>query len=312
MTNTLHKLILAASLLFSLAAPAAETSDTTVARAHRVALDTYRATLVRAYLDAKPDDVTRHLAESVRLMPAYQKCISGRTDAATYHRAFLQRFAVGAYERKPIEVADLGERVMEIGTFTMTVAVRGSAESHTFAGKYMDLWEKSAGGKLELNTAAWNHDQLPKIAEQLRFAEVPAVHLALQARAPVTAGASLELAAFQKLDEAAIAQRDGKTWALVYADDAIQLSNHGGVVSGRKAIDEYIVKHAVALPVFEKLDLRTLQIDDLGEYVIEYAGGVVTWRMNEYSGVNLGKGLLIWRRANGGPLQKWRSISMYD
>jgi hypothetical protein len=84
------------------------------------------------------------------------------------------------------------------------------------------------------------------------------------------------------------------------------------VVSGRKALDDYIVEHAKALPVFEKLDLRTDRIDDLGEYVVEYATGVAIWRMNEYSGVSLGKNIRVWRRAESGALQVWRAISMYD
>ncbi|MEO8061665.1 MAG: nuclear transport factor 2 family protein [Pseudomonadota bacterium] len=312
MTNALRLVFLAASLLGSVAIHAAERVDRAVSPEHRAALDAYRTAMVRAYLDAKPDSIVRPLSETVRLLPAYQQTILGKADAATYYRAFVKRFAVSAYDRQPIEVADIGQRVIEMGRFTMTVAVRGSAETHALAGKYMDLWEKSAAGKLELNTAAWNHDEYPKIAEQLRFTEVPAVHMALQARVPVAAGISLELAAIQKLQESTIIQHDGKTWALFYADDAILLANHGGVVSGRKALDEYTVAHANAFPVFEKLDLRTHRIDDLREYVIEYASGVVNWRVGESSGVSLGKNILVWRRDSGGTLKIWRAISMYD
>jgi ketosteroid isomerase-like protein len=312
MTNTLRTLILAAALLGSVATAAADRPSAPVAREHRDTLDAYRTAKVRAYLGGKPDGALKHLAESVRLMPAYQKTILGKADAATYTQAFLERFTVSAYDREPIEVADLGQRVMEIGRFTMTVAMKGSGETHVLRGKYMDLWEKSPTGTLELNTAGWNHDELPKIADHLRFAEVPSVHMALQARVPITAGVSFELAALQKLDESVISQHDGKTWALFNADDGILLANHGPVVSGRKALDEHMERHAKALPLFEKLDLRTHKIDDLGEYVVEYASGVVNWRVNEYSGVSLGKGILIWRRAKGGALQKWRSISMYD
>jgi len=312
MTNPLRLVFLAATLLLGSGANPAERSDTTVSREQRAALDAYRTATVRAYLDAKPDGIVRHLSETVRLLPAYQKTILGKADAASYYRAFLQRFAVSTYERQPIEVADIGQRVIEIGRFTMTVAVRGSAETHTLAGKYMDLWEKSASGKLALNTAAWNHDEYPKIADQLRFADVPAVHMALQARQPVAAGVGLELAANQKLQESVIIQHDGKTWALFYADDAILLANHGGVVSGRKALDEYTVEHAKGFPVFEKLDLRTHRIDDLGKYVVEYASGVANWRVGESSGVSLGKNILLWRRDSGGMLKIWRSISMYD
>jgi ketosteroid isomerase-like protein len=238
-------------------------------------------------------------------------------NATTYHRAFLKRFTVSAYDRQAIEAVDLGSRVMEIGRFTMTIAekvpaAKGTAEAHTLAGKYMDLWEKTPTGKLVLNTAGWNYDQLPKIADQLRFAEVPSVHMALQARVPVTAGVSLELAASNKLQESAIIQHDGKTWALFYADDAILLANQGAVVSGRKALDDHTVAEAKRLPVFEKLDIRTDKIDDFGKYVIEYGTGVVVWKVDEYSGVSLGKNIRVWRRTENGALQVWRAISMYD
>jgi ketosteroid isomerase-like protein len=313
MTNTKRHVLLAALMLASLVhIAAAAAGPPAVAPEHRATLDAYRTALADAYLTGKPEGAVRPLAQTVRLVPAYQKTVLGKADATSYYRAFLKRFAVSAYQRTPIDVADLGGRVIETGRFTMTLAVRGSTKTHAIAGKYLDLWEKSPAGGLELHTAGWNHDELPKIVEQLRFAEVPAVHIALQGRVPVTAGISYQLAALQRLQEAAIAQRDGRVWALSYGDDAIVLANHGSVVSGREALDEYFAKHAKALPVFEKLDLRTHHIDDLGEYVVEYSGGVVTWKVDEHSGVSLGKGILIWRRADGGMPQIWRSISMYD
>jgi hypothetical protein len=58
-------------------------------------------------------------------------------------------------------------------------------------------------------------------------------------------------------------------------------------VSGRKALDEYTVEHAKALPVFEKLEIRTDKIDDFGRYVIEYGTGIAIWTVDEYSGVSL-------------------------
>ena len=311
MTKLLCTLLLAASLLTGPAA-AAERSGTTVAREHRETLDAYRAAQVRAYLEGDAQPLLVYLADSVRLMPGYQKTVLSKADAATYHQAFLKRFAVSAYERQAIEAVDIGPRVMEIGTFTMTVAAKGSTEAHMLAGKYMDLWEKTVSGKLALNTAGWNYDQLPKIADQLRFAEVPSVHMALAARVPVTVGISLELAASNALQESVIQQHDGKTWKLFYADDGILLANHGTVVSGRKALDEYHVEHAKAFPVFEKLDIRTDKIDDFGRYVVEYGTGVVTWKVDAYSGVSLGKNLRVWKRADNGVLQIWRAISMYD
>lgn len=312
MTNILRLISLGAVLINAAAAPAAERADHPASREHRATLDSYRTTLVRGYLDGNPAGIVRHLSETVRLLPAYQTTVLGKADAATYHQAFLKRFAVSAYQRQPLEVADLGQRVMEIGRFTMTIAARGSGETHSFAGKYLDLWNETTAGTLELDTAAWNHDEPPQVSDPWRFAEVPSVHLALQSRVPIAAGISLELAALQKLQESAIVQHDGKTWALFYADDGILLANHGGVVSGRDALMHYTVEHANAFPVFEKLDLRTHRIDDLGEYVIEYASGIANWRVGDSSGVSLGKNILVWRREDNGTLKIWRAISMYD
>lgn len=301
-----------ASLIAAAATPAAERVQHPVSREHLTTLESYGTALVRGYLDGDPSGIVRHLSGTLQLLPAYQKSVLGKDNAATYHQAFLKRFAVSAYRRQPIEVADLGGRILEIGRFTITLAARGSGKALTFTGKYLDLWSKTAAGTLELDTAAWNHDEPPLAADDLRFAEVPSLHLALQPRVPLAAGISLELGALQKLQESAIAQHDGKTWALFYADDAILLANHGGVVSGRAALDQYTLAHANALPVFEKLDLRTQRIDDLGEYVVEYASGVAHWKAGDASGVSLGKNIIVWRREASGRLKIWRAISMYD
>ena len=89
MTNSWRLLILAAALLGSVAVPAADRPSAPVAREHRDTLDAYRTAKVRAYLDGMPEGMLEHLAEAVRLMPAYQKTILGKADAATYTRAFL-------------------------------------------------------------------------------------------------------------------------------------------------------------------------------------------------------------------------------
>src|SRR5688572_16231254 len=130
MTNMIRSFTLAAALLIGTAATAAE-PGTPVTAEHRATLDSYRAAQVREYLDGKPRALLAPLAESVRLMPGYQKTVLGKADAATYHQAFLKRFTVSAYDRQSIEAVDLGSRVMEIGRFTMTFAEKTSAAKGT-------------------------------------------------------------------------------------------------------------------------------------------------------------------------------------
>jgi hypothetical protein len=66
------------------------------------------------------------------------------------------------------------------------------------------------------------------------------------------------------------------------------------------------------MPIFEKLDVRNDRIDDLGNYVIEYASHIAIIRSGDFSGVSTGKDLAIWRREPNGALKIFRHITMYD
>jgi hypothetical protein len=84
------------------------------------------------------------------------------------------------------------------------------------------------------------------------------------------------------------------------------------VVKGRKEIDAHLEEHAKHLPVFEKLDIRTDHIDDLGRYVIEYGTHIAIVRDGDWSGVATGKDLRVWRRDERGALRICRGVAMYD
>ena len=167
MTKTLCSLALAAGLL-SARWPPQPSGRTLLVREHRTTLESFRAAQVRGYLEGNPQAMLVHLADSVRLMPGYQKTVLGKADAATYHQAFLKRFKVSAYERQAIEAVDLGSRVMEIGHFTMTLVRKrhsGSAHAgrqiHGPVGKDFDRQARAAYGGVELRSASKNRRPAP-------------------------------------------------------------------------------------------------------------------------------------------------------
>jgi ketosteroid isomerase-like protein len=201
--------------------------------------------------------------------------------------------------------------IVEHGMFAMRMISKSTGKEHEVKGKYQNIWEKLENGSLSLITEGWNYDHLLEIGAQLRFEEVPVVDVALQTHVSINNNISFELAALNRLMEVTIAQHDGKIWSQFYSDNAILFSQHHSLYDGRKAIDEYIEMHVKELPVFEKLDIRNDRIDDLGEYVIEYASHIASWRGGEYSGVGLGKDVRIWRREKGS-LKIFRHIGMYD
>lgn len=275
-------------------------------------LQKFRSDYIKGMLDQKPEIIQAWYADDVRFMTEFQKTIIGKANALTYFKAFLSRFTIRSYTRTEIEIFDLGEMVLEFGTIVMKVGSKKSQKNHELTGNYIDIWKREKDKKLVLITDGWDYNHQVDIGDELRFSEVPSVDMAVQAHVPINNNISLELAALNSLLEETITQHDGRIWAQFYSDDATIYSRRHGVYKGRKAIDEHLESHAKEMPVFEKLDLRTDRIDDLGQYVIEYATGFAFWRGGEYSGVSTGKDIRLWRREPGGTLKILRQIGMYD
>jgi ketosteroid isomerase-like protein len=291
---------------------AIDAAPATVSSEHLALLKQYRDDHVAAVLNGKPELVIQHYPENVRLMPAYEETLMGKATAAAYLRAFAARFLVKQYEREVIESLDLGPRIVEVGRFTMKLSQRSKGQEQDLIGRYLNVWEKQSDGTLSLMAEVWNYDRYIPISGELRFEEVLGVRVALGPHVPITDNISFELAALNKLMEAAVAEHDSRTWSLFYSDASMLVANQGSVNKGRQDIDAYFKAHAAQLPVFEKLDIRTDRIDVAGAYVIEYASAVAIWRNGDSSGVNTGKDLRIWRREADGSLKIFRHIGAYD
>jgi ketosteroid isomerase-like protein len=285
---------------------------TTVTSIHAAALQKFRTDQIKSTLDGNPAMLSAYYDRDIRLMTESVGTVLGRTNALAYYQAFSGRFSVKAYTRDEMEIIDLDSRVVEVGQFTIKLVAKNTGKEYTLAGKYMDIWAESETGGLSLVTSAWNYNHELEVADELRFAGVPVVLMAFQAHVPVRDRISFELAALNKLAEVAVSEHDAAKWSLFFSDDAILLPGHTPFCRGRKAIDGYLVEHVKQLPVFEKLDIRNDRIDDLGDYVIEYATHVANWRNGDSSGVGTGKDIRIWRRAPNGSLQLFRQIGAYD
>jgi ketosteroid isomerase-like protein len=272
----------------------------------------FRTDYAKSVLGRKPELLAPYYADDVRLMPEFQRTIQGKDNSLAYHQAFGARFDVAQYEKREIETLDLGSRVVEWGTFTTKIILKSTGQAHTLQGKYQHLWQKQANDRLVLVTEAWNYNHQVAVAEQLRFAEVPAVQVAYQAHVPVNSNISFELAALNRLMEDAFTQHDPTIAAQFFADDGAFFYSFNPIYRGRQALDAFFVQHMRQMPVFEKLNCRTDRIDDLGTYVIEYASHIAIIKDGDYSGVGTGKNLRIWRREKGGSLKLFRQMAMYD
>lgn len=290
----------------------ATNQELAVSAAHRAMLERFGRDHRQAFLRGNVALLAPYWADGVRVMPEYHPTLMNKADAASYYRALFEHFTVTACDRTPLGAMDLGPKVVEIGRFSLTLGVRGQAEAHDATGKYLEIWDKTAGGGLALATVAWNFDRYPPFAQELRFTGLAGVRQAMQAHLPIDDPLTLDLAALLKIHELAVVEGNHRVWTMLYADDAVLLPNHHAAIEGREAIAGYLAAHEKELPVFEKLDLRHDRIDDLGRFAIEYGSHVANWRQGDSSGVNTGKAIRVWRRESHGGLRVLWSIAMYD
>jgi ketosteroid isomerase-like protein len=274
-------------------------------------LKRFRTTLIESNSDKKLHGFEAYYANDIRLMPEFQKTIIGKENVSIYEKAFANRFDLTDYTRTENEIIDLGTRVIEIGFFTEKLTLKETKQSQTVKGKYIDVWIRE-NDELMLITQAWNYDHSLTWEDQLKFDDVPVTDVALRSHLPINNPVSFELAALNGLIEKVVSDRDDKIWLQFYAADGSFLYSHTPAVNGKSALSAFLNRHVKELPIFEKLDVHNDRIDDLGDYVIEYASHIAIIRNGDFSGVFTGKDLTIWRREPNGSLKIFRQIAMYD
>lgn len=276
-------------------------------------LEKFRLDCIANMLNSKNELLQKYYADTIRLLPPFQKTVMSKHNASLYYKAFTDRFLVHEMKRNQLQILDMGDQVMEVGTFGMRVTLKTTGKAHMLEGKYLNLWREMPNGDIWLITEAWNYDAYyGELHEQFRFEHVPSVHIALQPNVVVNNSISFELAALNRLLDATVTQHDANTWSLYYSDDAMLMASYRPICRGRKAIDDYLSNHVKEFPVFEELDIRNDRIDDLGVFVIEYASHIASWKNGDFSGVSLGKNIRVWRRGSDHALKLFRSIGMYD
>jgi len=273
----------------------------------------YNTALEKALQKNDLGPVAAFHARNIRLMPPFQKTMKGVTAVGSYYQAISNRFIIAKLQFKSLRILPFDTLVVDQGTFELVVQPRGGTMQQTITGNYLHLWSTRNSNKPQLLTDAWNVKQLPFDNELFRFRELPTVDVALMPHVPVNDDVSFELAALNRMMEATVSQHDAIAWTLFYANDACFLASDGQYYSGKDAIRKYLVDHAAGMPVFEKLDIRNDQIDDLGNgYIIEYASHIANWRFDEHSGIGLGKDFRIWKRQANGTLKIVTHIGSYD
>lgn len=276
----------------------------------KATLDQFRIAFEEMMLKEEIAQVAQWMSPEIRLMTTRQPTMLGKKNALLYYESFFKRLDLKNYSRSKVQQLDLGKKVIEIGTIKMTLLYENKSEE--INAKYMDIWKRNSDGTLSIETLAWNYDKWVEMGDVLKFPEVPNVRTALNAHHPIEDDISFEINALVSYLEDVIIEGDPQLWASFYDPEGIRIGNYTPLCQGTACLQAYFDKHVNEVPIFESLDIRPEYIEQLGDYVLEYSSGLVSWRYPDASGVSTSKGIRLWKRSENGPLKLLYLISLYD
>ncbi len=102
----------------------------------------------------RPSDIAAMYTDEAVLLPPHHEMIKGRGPIEGYWRVGLEAGIKDAV-LTTVEVDVYGDRIREIGTYTLKVWPEGKSAWED-SGKYMVIWRKQADGSVKLDADIWN------------------------------------------------------------------------------------------------------------------------------------------------------------
>ncbi len=244
-----------------------------------------------------------------RSMPEYQPVLQGTRQIAAYHRAMRARREVLSYVPVTSEVFDLGDTLIEIGTFTTRWSDRADEER----GKYAYVWGVERDGSLRLKADTWGYFR--PLADPAGFyTAIPE-----SSSAPIPPAADDRplgefLRAHNDRDAEAVRTKDVEAKLVDYTDDAVFMPFAETPKHGMAEIRPYLTAYTAAGSgaTFRDVRVWTLAFENHGAWVIEYPRFRVDWAAGGQSGIVKGGGIRLWQRQADGSLKLHRQIGTHD
>ncbi len=107
----------------------------------------------------RPSDIAALYTDEAVLLPPHHEMIKGRESVEGYWRVGLEA-GIKDVVLTTVEVDVFGDRIREIGTYTLKVWPAGKAAWED-SGKYLVIWKKQEDGSVKLDADIWNTNLPP-------------------------------------------------------------------------------------------------------------------------------------------------------
>jgi len=237
-------------------------------------------------------------------MQEYQPTISGKDELKKYYSEIYDRQNIESYKRKIGEILDLGETIIEIGTFSKEYRNSELKDSVlTQNGKYWNIWKIKSDGEFILKGEAlgyFHHLQNPN-----------EVVVDLNSTSSTNSN-NLELKAYNALMEKGVRERDGLLRSEFFTDNAEFMPFADSTKIGIKILKPYMIEYNSGNVKIDSINIYTYDFEIHKDFVLEYNKFDVDWRVPNFSGKTQGKGIRIWKRQEDMSLKIFREIGLHN
>jgi len=288
-------------------------SQSTIAPIWQQQIDAFEELSIHRLSNNRPLIGNEFYAKHARIMPQFQSAILGQEFIDNYYTAFLNRFKVIAYDKKVIEILDLGEVIIETGEFNMDINNLNTHINTSLSGYYRNVWQKITDDKIEIIAEAWNYNHWVDIAKELTFPNLPSLPLSTISSQKKKAQINQILENKNRLTEEVVTNHDATKWKKMFSEDASYIYSYAPIFLGKKAVDHHIEAHCKGLPRFDSLSVNHHNYEVFGEYVLVFGHHYAIVTSDNYRDlVSTGKDLKIFRKQTNGDYKIFRQMAMYD
>jgi ketosteroid isomerase-like protein len=111
------------------------------------------------------DDIETMLgmyAEDAISLPNFSPRMDGLAEFKAHHDQMAAAgMKITSFESEPSDVWECGKQVIEIGAYTISLAMPGAPQPITDKGKYMTVYARQSDGSLKIKVETWNTDMNP-------------------------------------------------------------------------------------------------------------------------------------------------------
>lgn len=295
-------------LLFAIGVFAQESKTDSITRKQ---IEGYNASFETAFLKGNQEDLIKAYTDQSIFMPEHSRQRIGAKEIQAFYKQWLSQAKITSYQKTIVDIQNLGNYILEIGTFTENLNVNDQ-NPFSYVGKYSVLWKKSSNRSLPLTIAAeiwgassfFDDKNIPNIDDSAvppTTEYIPSDKLTSEVRERNNT--------IKKL----VQNRQGAEHAKMFMPDAMYLTYYTPILSGEKEITDYFTEHEKPGTLsIEKISIQTSNIIFAREAIVEFGFYNVDWRDGDSSGNVKGKSINVWKKNNDGELLLFRQMVNHD